>query len=43
MFKKAIWPGRLLPNTEAVNAGSRRIGVKITTRPGVDFRTHQMS
>ena len=41
MFKKAIWPGRLSvsPNTEPVNAGSRRIDVK-TTRPGVDFRTH---
>jgi len=42
MFKKAIWPGRLSPHTEPVNAGSRRIGVK-TTRPGVDFRAHQKS
>jgi len=39
MFEKAIWPGRLSPNTEPVNAGSQGIGMK-TARPGVDFRIH---
>jgi len=34
--KKAIWPGII---EHAVNAGSRRIGVK-SARPSVDYRPH---